>query len=186
MENTVHLVTADAPRRFAQIWPSESTGEWVVREGTLGRAGRVRETGLDPATTPLSQLAAPFLDQGFQEVQDGHYEWVVAQFPAATAARDRTLIAHASEWIEATLDESGLGHLDGHDRGKRGDDGKIVVNIFAQVLDGNLGAEAVMAALRAGRADPTRASIGYRVADADIWTVRYERRSGKLPGPFRI
>lgn len=105
-------------------------------------------------------------------------------------SRDRTLIAHASEWITATLDERGLDYLDGHDRGKRdgdGDgDGKILVSILARVLDGDLGAEAVMAALRADRADPTRTSIGYREADAEAWTVRYARRASALPGPFSI
>ena len=101
-------------------------------------------------------------------------------------SRDRTLIAHAIEWIAATLDERGLDYLDGHDghdRGKRGGDGKVVVNIFARVLDGDLGAEAVLAALGADRAGPTRASIGYREADAEVWTVRYERRASALPRP---
>ncbi|WP_202343118.1 hypothetical protein [Leucobacter chromiireducens] len=55
MEHTAHLVTTDTPRRFVQIWSSEATGEWMVREGTLGQAGRVRETGLDPATAPSSR-----------------------------------------------------------------------------------------------------------------------------------
>lgn len=97
----MQLMNTEAPHRFAQIWVSEATGEWVVR-------------------------------------------------------------------------------------GRRGGDGKIVVNIYARVLSGDLGTEAAMAALRAGCADATRATIAFRRADEDEWTVRYERTSGKLPGPFAI
>lgn len=182
----MHLITTGTPRRFAQIWPSDATGEWVVREGSLGRAGRVRETGVHPASTPIDELAAPFLAAGFVEVAERDYGWVVAQFPTRNSAADRRLIEHAGEWIAGTLDERGLGFLDGHDRGKRGGDGKLVVNLFACVIDLDLGAQAVMSALRAGRADATRATIAHRRDDDDVWTVRYERTAAKLPGPFAL
>lgn len=88
--------------------------------------------------------------------------------------------------MSATLDERGLGYVDGHDRGKRASDGKIVVNIYALVKDAELGAMAVMAALRNGRADATRATIAHRGQDDREWVVRFERRAGKIPGPFSI
>lgn len=182
----MQLVTKEEPRRFAQIWPSEATGEWVVREGTLGRAGKVRETGLSPNSTPIEQLAAPYRAKGFIEVGEDGYDHVVIQFPTRNSAHDRRHIAHATEWVDAYLDERGLGYVDGYDRGKRANDGRIVVNIFARVKDGELGAVAAMAALRKGAADATRATIAYRTADADEWTLRYERSAGKLPGPFSL
>ncbi|WP_202381027.1 hypothetical protein [Leucobacter chromiireducens] len=54
------------------------------------------------------------------------------QFPARTSAADRRHIEHASEWLDAVLDERGLGSVDGHERGKRVSDGQMVVNIFAR------------------------------------------------------
>lgn len=182
----MQLVTDDAPRRFAQIWPSVLTGDWVVREGTLGRAGSVRETGLTPESTPIDQLAAPYLEKGFIEVDDDGRDVVVIQFPMRNSAYDRRLIERATEWLDVFLDERGLGLVDGHDRGARAGDGRIVINIFAHVVDGELGATAAMAALRKGAADATRATIAHRTADADDWTLCYERTSGKLPGAFRL
>ncbi len=182
----MQLITSVEPRRFAQIWLSDTTGEWVVREGTLGRAGRLRETGLFPESMPIEQLAVPYLTKGYVEVDEDHYDWVVVQFPMRNSAYDGRLIEHASEWLDSVLDERGLGYVDGHDRGKRASDGKIVVNIYARVKDGELGAEASMAALRKGRADHTRATIAHRSAVSQDWTLRYERSSGKLPGPFSI
>lgn len=182
----MQLVTVEEPRRFAQIWPSGATGEWVVREGTLGRVGRIRETGLSPQSTPLNELAAPYFARGFVEVDPTSYAWVVVQFPTRNSTADRRLIEHAGNWLDSTLDERGLGYLDGHDRGKRASDGKIVVNMYARVKDGELGAEAAMAALRKGRADATRATIAYRDSNESEWVVRYERSSAKLPGQFSI
>lgn len=182
----MQLVTVEKPQRFAQIWPSGATGEWVVREGTLGRVGRIRETGLSSQSTPLNELATPYFARGFVEVDPASYAWVVVQFPTRNSAADRRLIEHAGEWLDSTLDERGLGYLDGHDRGKRASDGKIVVNMYARVKDGELGAEAAMAALRKGRADATRATIAYRGSNESEWIVRYERSSAKLPGPFSI
>lgn len=182
----MQLITSGEPRRFAQIWPSGSTGEWVVREGTLGRAGNLRETGLSPDSTPIEQLAAPYLSKGFVEVAEDGYDYVVIQFPMRNSAYDQRLIGRATQWLDAYLDERGLGFVDGHDRGKRLSDGKIVINIFARVKDGDLSAVAAMAALRKGAADATRATIGYRPVDADEWTLRYVRTSGKLPGPFSL
>lgn len=61
-----------------------------------------------------------------------------------------------------------------------------VVVQFALVKDGELGAEAAMASLRKGRTDASRATVAYRHRDSDDWVIRYERTSGKLPGPFAI
>lgn len=182
----MQLVTTDEPPRFAQIWPSAASGEWVVREGTLGRAGRVRETGLRPESMPIEELAAPYLAKGFVEVDEERYDWVVVQFPTRNSAYDRRLIERASEWLDAVLDERGLGYVDGHDRGKRAGDDKIVVNVYARVKDGELGAVTAMAALRKGAADHTRATIAHRAPDGEDWILRYERSSGKLPGPFSL
>ncbi len=182
----MQLVTADEPPRFAQVWPSSATGEWVVREGTLGRAGRLRETGLSPATTPIDELVAPYFAHGYVEADEDRYDHVVVQFPTRNSAYDRRLIDQASDWLDAYLDERGLGYVDGHDRGKRFSDGRIVVNLFARAKDGELGCVAAMAALRKSAADANRATIAHRAADAEPWTVRYERSSGKLPGPFSL
>jgi hypothetical protein len=182
----MHLVTSDEPRNFVQVWPSETTGEWVVREGTLGRAGKVRETGLSAKTTPIEQVVASYQAKGFVEVDEHDYDYVVVQFPTRSSAFDRRHIVHVTEWLDAYLDERGLGYVDGHDRGKRVSDGKIVVNIFAWALDGELGSVTAMAALRKGAADPTRATIAYRSAGDDDWVLRYERTAGKLPGSFSL
>lgn len=66
----MQLVSDSEPRKFAQLWESESTGEWVVREGTLVRAGRIRETGVSPDTAPLAEMAQPYLANGFREFDD--------------------------------------------------------------------------------------------------------------------
>ncbi|MGC3955997.1 MAG: hypothetical protein QM804_17420 [Propionicimonas sp.] len=182
----MQLVTATDPPRFAQLWPSSSTGEWVVREGTLGRTGRLRETGLDAATTPIEELAAPYFAQGYTEAEVDRYDQVVVQFPMRNSGYDRRLIERATSWLDNCLDERGLGYVDGHDRGRRISDGRIVVNLFARVKDGELGCVAALAALRKGAADASRATIAHRGSDAEEWTVRYERSSGKLPGPFSL
>ncbi|RGE18989.1 hypothetical protein [Leucobacter sp. wl10] len=182
----MQLITDEDPPRFVQIWPSEATGEWVVREGVLGRAGRLRETGLDPASSPLDELTAPYLERAYAEADVDRYDYVVIQFPMRNSAYDRRLIERASEWLDQYLDERGLGYVDGYDRGKRESGGRIVVNIFARAKDGELGSVAAMAALRKGAADATRATIAHRGVDVDDWTIRYERSSGKLPGGFSL
>ncbi|MGW8484153.1 hypothetical protein ACWGJP_13560 [Microbacterium sp. NPDC055903] len=186
MRVAMQLRTTTLPTAFAQIWPSASTGEWVVREGTVGKAGTLRETGLDAATTPIGGLAAPFFDRGFVEVDGEALDHLVVQFPMRDAASDRRLIGHATEWLDAVLDERGLGTTTGHDRGKRLSDGRIVVNVFARVLDAERGASAAMSALRKGRADASRATIATRAPAEDEWEVRYERTSGRLPGAFSL
>ncbi|WP_052460321.1 hypothetical protein [Microbacterium gorillae] len=184
----MQLVTDDDPSRFVQIWESAGTGEWVIREGTLGRTGRLTETGRTPAEVSVAELAAPFLARGFREFpDDGYTAHVVVQFPTENAAYDRRLIAHATEWLDSVLDERGLGYVDGFDRGKRlSDRVKIVVNIFAFVKDGELGAVAAHAALKQGSADVNRAAIAWRDNSNDEWTVRYDRISRKLPGLFSL
>ncbi|GEB14989.1 hypothetical protein GUY44_01770 [Pimelobacter simplex] len=112
--------------------------------------------------------------------------WVVVQYPTQTKRRDDWLIDHASEWLGSVLAERGLGHVDGHDRGKRISDGALVVNIFARVSDAEAGCTAAMSALRQGRADERRATIAHRADDGDTWTVRYARTSGRLPGEFSL
>lgn len=182
----MQLVTADSPRRFAQIWASAATGEWVVREGTIGRAGTVRETGLNPDAVTIERLAAPYLSKGYVPADEDRYAHVVVQFPAGDSTADRRLIARATEWLELFLDERGLGYVDGFDRGYRGGDSVVVVNIFARVCDGELGSVAAMAALRKGRVAETRATIAHRGADVEGWTVRYERVAAKIAGPFSL
>lgn len=185
-ELSAHLILPGDPLRFATVWESQGTGEWVVREGTVGRAGRLTETGQFPASTELGALTAPFLDRGYVPRNDDKLDWVVVQFPLRTAAYDRKLIERASEDLDQILDDRGLGYVDGWDRGKRFSDGKIVSNVFVKALDGELGAVACMAGLRVRGSDPQRATIGYRGANEDEWTLRYERTSGKLPGPFSL
>ncbi|MFK4762968.1 hypothetical protein ACI3KS_18730 [Microbacterium sp. ZW T5_45] len=141
---------------------------------------------MNPESTPIDQLAAPYLDKGFIEVDDDGRDVVVIQFPMRNSAYDCRLIERATEWLDVFLDERGLGFVDGHDRGARAGDGKIVINIFARVVDGELGATAGMAASRKGAADAAHATIAHHAADADDWTLRYERTSGKLPGAFRV
>lgn len=182
----MQLTTSEDPRRFAQIWVSAATGEWVVREGSLGRVGRLRETGLDADATTAAQLAAPYLTQGYVEADVDRYDHVVVQFPMRNSAYDRRLVERASEWIDLAMDERGLGYVDGHDRGKRASDGRIVINLFLRAKDGELGAVAAMAALRKGAADANRATIAHRGVDEGDWTLRYERSSGKLPGGFSL
>lgn len=99
----MQLITNGVPRKFAQILVSGSTGEWVVREGTLGRTGRVHETNL-PAATPIGEIAQPYFAKGFTEFDEGDYLWVVVQFPTRNSAAARRLIAQASDWIASTLD----------------------------------------------------------------------------------
>ncbi len=182
----MQLVKEGEPHRFVQLWPSGSTGQWVRREGSLGRAGKVHEYLRDPDEVTVEELAAPYLADGYVEVQDESRDWVVVQFPSREKRYDERLVDHASEWLAAVLDERGLGYVDGYDRGKRGGDGKLVVNLYALVVDGELGCEAAMAALRKARADATRATVAHRRRDQDEWTVRYERTAGKLPGSFAV
>lgn len=180
----MHLVRRGDPTTFAQIWPSAATGEWVIRRGTLGRAGTISETGLDASSVHIGDVAGPLLGDGHTEAEYSH--WVVVQFPTRSKSADLTLIRHATEWLEETLDARGLGIVDGFDRGKHSLTGKIVVNLYLLVVDAELGCQAAMAALRAGRADQQRATIAHREEDGEEWTVRYERTSGKFPGPFAI
>ncbi|WP_394159406.1 hypothetical protein [Galactobacter valiniphilus] len=56
------LFLAGEPRRFVQIWPSLETGEWIVREGLLGRAGRLTETGLRPEAVPVEERGRGYVD----------------------------------------------------------------------------------------------------------------------------
>ncbi|MEV8183163.1 hypothetical protein [Specibacter sp. NPDC078692] len=157
----------------------------MIRPGTVGRAGKHTETGLDPATTDIGNVIGQLLNDGYEEVLEYQF-WVVIQFPSKTKAADFRLIEHAEEWLAATLDERGLGYVDGHDRGKHSGTGKIVVNVYLRAIDAELGCLAAMSALRSGRADPQRATIAYRATLSEIWTVRYERTSGKFPREFGI
>jgi hypothetical protein len=182
----VQLVRHGEPDRFVQIWVSEGTGEWVRRDGTVGRAGRVTELGLGAGASSAAELAAPYLADGFVEVDDDLRAWVVVQFPTRDKRYDERLVDHATEWLAAVLDERGLGYVDGYDRGKRGGDGRLVVNLYARVVDAEAGCEAAMAALRKGRADERRATIAHRPHDGAEWAVRYARTSGRLPGDFSI
>lgn len=182
----MQLIRPGEPRRFVQLWVSEATGQWVRREGVVGRAGTLSELGLDAGATTGAELAAPYLADGFAEVDDDALDWVVVQYASQTKRRDEWLIEHASEWLSAVLDERGLGYVDGHDRGKRGSDGALVVNLYARVSDAEAGCTSARAALRQGRADEPRASIAHRPAGGEQWTVRHERRSGKLPGGFSL
>ena len=111
----MQLVKIGEPRRFTQIWESGATGEWVVREGTLGRAGRLRETGLRPDATPIEELAAPYLAKGYVEFDEDNYDWVVIQFPCRDSRYDQKLLERASERLDVVLDERGLGYVDGYD-----------------------------------------------------------------------
>ncbi|MDQ6523012.1 hypothetical protein RB608_05345 [Nocardioides sp. LHD-245] len=182
----MQLVDDGEPSRFVQIWVSEGTGEWVRREGVLGRTGRITELGLAADASSAAELAAPYLADGFAEVDDEFRAWIVVQYPTRDKRSDERLIDHASEWLAAVLDERGLGYVDGYDRGRRGGDGRLVVNLYARVVDAGAGCEAAMAALRRGRADERRATIAHRPPDGEEWTVRYARTSGKLPGDFSI
>lgn len=176
----------DGTSRFVQLWVSAATGQWVRREGAVGRAGRLTELGLDAGATTAEELAAPYLADGFAAVDDDALDWVVVQYASQTKRRDDWLVEHASEWLAAVLDERGLGHVDGHDRGKRGSDGALVLNVYARVVDAEAGCTAALAALRKGRADEARASVAHRPPDGAEWTVRHERRSGRLPGGFSL
>ncbi|RII42698.1 hypothetical protein DWB68_06010 [Galactobacter valiniphilus] len=178
------LFLAGEPRRFVQIWPSLETGEWIVREGLLGRAGRLTETGLRPEAVPLEELAAPVLGRGFAEHDDELMDWVVIQFPAGRKSADEGLLRRAVEDVQQALEERGLGYVDGWDRGKRAGDGELVCHVFARSMDGELGAVAAMSALKWRRSDPQRATIAHRSHDGEEWSVRYGRVNGKLPGPF--
>ncbi|MDR2257453.1 MAG: hypothetical protein LBE25_15860 [Arthrobacter sp.] len=182
----MQLITTGQPLRFVQIWPSAVTGEWVRREGSVGRTGRITETGLRPEAVDVHELAAPYLAKGFVERDDEALAWVVMQFPLENAAYDRRLIERASEDVAAVLDERGLGYVDGWDRGKRLSDGKIVSNVFARVVDGELGSVAAMAGLRLRGSDPRRATIAHRLPAQEDWTLRYERSSHQLPGAFSL
>mgnify|MGYP005983445475 CR=1 FL=1 len=178
------LFLAGEPRRFAQIWPSLETGEWIIREGVLGRAGTLTETGLRPEAVPVEELAAPFVERGYAAHDDELMDWVVIQFPAGRKSADEGLLRRTVEDVQLCLEERGLGYVDGWDRGKRAGDGKLVCNVFARVMDADLGAVAAMAALKWRRSDPQRATIAHRPHDIEEWTVRYERVNGKLPGAF--
>ncbi|XBB65814.1 hypothetical protein ABFU82_17060 [Nocardioides sp. WV_118_6] len=182
----MQLIRPGEPRRFVQLWVSEATGAWVRREGVVGRAGQVTELGLAGEATAAAELAAPYLAEGFAEVDDAALDWLVVQWASQTKRRDDWLVEHAGQWLAAVLDERGLGYVDGHDRGKRGSDGALVLNVYVRVADAEAGRTAVLAALRQGRADEKRASIAHRAPDGAEWTVRHERTSGRLPGGFSL
>lgn len=157
----------------------------MVREGTLGRAGKVRETGLSPNSTPIEQLAAPYRARGFIEVGEDGYDHVVIQFRRATAPTTAAI---------SPMQRNGSMH--------------ISMNAASATSTGTTAANAPTTAgssstsSRESRTaswerwppwppyarseDATRATIAYRTADADEWTLRYERSARKLPGPFSL
>ena len=187
----MHLVDRhSSPPRFATVWHDAGGGQWYLRRGTIGRASpaTVIAGAADSATEQT--LIEPYLSEGFRPFPDEDRADVVIQWPMRSLtgnARDWWLLQRATDFLDAYLDERGLGYVDGHDSGRRlSSHGGFVQNLFCYVVDGNLGAQAAMSALRAGRIDATRATIAYSLAGSDDWTVRYERRSAKMPGPFTL
>lgn len=67
-----------------------------------------------------------------------------------------------------------------------GPDGGFVQNMYFNVVDGPLASTAAMTCLCTALLDPTRASIAYRQDVESPWSVRYERKSNKLPGDFAV
>lgn len=182
----MQLIKAGKPMTFAQVWPSSSTGEWVIRKGRLGRAGTIEESGLDAESTDIAVVVDPLKEAGYVEVED-YPVVVVVQFPIESLEAGLNMYEHANPRLEQTLDERGLGFVDGQDLGKRGGSDRLVLNIYLFVLDAELGCQAAMAALRNGRVSPQLATIGYRVAESEEdWTLRYNRKNLKIPGAFDL
>ena len=115
--------------------------------------------------------------------------WVVVQWPIKSSGgtkRDRWLVDRATEHIDQYLHEFGLGAVDGHDKGQRSAGGGFVLNLFCRVIDANRAATSNRTCLRKAGLDLTRASIAVMETGAETYTVRYERVSNKLPGPFAL
>lgn len=171
--------------RFVQLWTSASTGELVQRRGTVGRIAPVVD-----APAPLPELSAQFVSQGYGVFPNDGWAQAVIQWPMRSLTgdkRDRRLLERAHEWLETHLDERGLGYVDGFDRGRRlGTHGGFVQNIFLCAVDGPLASTSAMTCLRAARLDATRATIAFREDVEAPWTVRYDRKSDRLPGDFAL
>ncbi|REK74198.1 hypothetical protein [Paenibacillus paeoniae] len=110
--------------------------------------------------------------------------WLAVQYPLKSAKgsqRDHWLKDKVREYVELSLADANLGHVDGFDMGKcMSDPKKYALNIFCVVTEEERSISLVKRVLRESRLDYTRikiATMPYGI-EAGTYTLKYAYRKG--------
>ena len=175
MHNTVYRQDAQAKWLYRQAWYDAEQQLWTEHVGKVGYQGKI--TTLMVAKSAVEQLTSLRLQHAAESAQLGYAAFpselccdMVVQYPLKSAMgnqRDAWLQDKVSTYLNECLGWTGLGHVDGSDRGQH------KLNVFCQVVWHVKALSSIKSCLRTSRLDFNRARIASKTQAETTYCLQY-------------